>query len=94
MTLTASASDGGSGLASVEFFYHSWDWGQDEWVSLGVDQNGTNGWSASWNTTVHAAQPGMALLAIATDAAGNTAAFGLWDLFPLPDAHFLPITTR
>jgi hypothetical protein len=94
VTLTASASDGGSGLASVEFFYHSWDWGQDEWVSLGVDQNGTNGWSASWNTTVHAAQPGMALLAIATDAAGNTAAFGLWDLFPLPDALFLPITTR
>jgi hypothetical protein len=36
----------------------------------------------------------MALLAVAHDRAGNAAAYGLWDLFPLPDVLYLPLSAR
>ncbi|HUF37321.1 MAG TPA: peptidoglycan DD-metalloendopeptidase family protein [Anaerolineales bacterium] len=94
VTLTASAFDSDSGLASIEFFYHSYNWGQDLWISLGVDQDGSNGWSAVWDTNALPPHPGTALLAVATDRAGNVAAFGLWDLFPIPDVLYLPVTIR
>jgi hypothetical protein len=63
VTVRADASDD-KGVTKVEFF--------DGTTSLGIDSNGSNGWSVSWNTT-SAADGGHTLRAIATDSAGQTA---------------------
>ena len=62
VTVTASASDD-NGVTQVEFFV---DGG-----SIGVDTDGSNGWSASWDTTAYA-NGGHTVSAVATDTIGQT----------------------
>ena len=66
VTVSANATDnaGGSGMKSVEFFAGG--------TSLGTDNNGGDGWSVSWNTTLFSNGP-ITLTATATDIANNTA---------------------
>jgi N-acetylmuramoyl-L-alanine amidase len=63
VTVTADASDD-SAVSQVEFFV---DGG-----SIGVDSDGSDGWSASWDTTAYADGP-HTVSAAATDTAGQTA---------------------
>jgi len=58
------ASDATSGVAQVEFFVNG--------ASIGVDTNGDDGWSVSWDTTT-VTNDSHTLTATATDAAGNAA---------------------
>lgn len=63
VTISASASDD-VGVAQVEFFANG--------VSLGVDSNGTDGWSVTWDTTT-TADGVCTITATATDTASQTA---------------------
>ncbi|HUG98602.1 MAG TPA: S8 family serine peptidase [Gammaproteobacteria bacterium] len=63
VSVTASASDD-NGVSQVQFFV---DGG-----SIGVDTDGSNGWSASWDTT-GSADGGHTVTATATDSIGQTA---------------------
>ncbi|MFQ5859638.1 MAG: Ig-like domain-containing protein, partial [Anaerolineae bacterium] len=61
--VTADASDATGGVAQVEFFL-------DGSTSMGVDSDGSDGWSVTWDTTT-AGNGSHTLTATATDAAGN-----------------------
>lgn len=64
VTVTADASDDNS-VTQVEFFV-------DGSTSIGVDSNGSDGWSASWDTTAYA-EGSHTVSATATDTIGQTA---------------------
>ena len=61
--ITAGASDATSGVVQVEYFV--------EGTSIGVDSDGSDGWSTTWDTT-SVSNGSQALTATATDAAGNS----------------------
>jgi thermolysin len=63
VSVAADASDD-NGVSQVEFFV---DGG-----SIGVDSDGSDGWSASWDTTAYA-EGSHTISATATDTAGQTA---------------------
>ncbi len=63
VTVTADAADD-NGVSQVEFFI---DGG-----SIGIDSDGSDGWSASWDTTAYA-DGDHTVEAVATDSAGQTA---------------------
>ncbi len=63
VTVTANASDD-NGVDQVEFFVNG--------TSIGVDTNGSNGWSAVWDTTA-TANGSATVRATATDTIGQTA---------------------
>ena len=48
---TVQATDGGSGMAKVDFMWHSPDWVNDTWQLVGSDSNGADGWSAIFDPT-------------------------------------------
>lgn len=90
--LSAAVSDSGTGVRSVKFLYHLANFGGRAWVVLGTDTDGSDGWSATWDTKNFPAQPNMVLVVQATDGAGNVSAMGLWDLFAPGQKIYLPIT--
>jgi len=63
VSVTADASDD-SGVSQVEFFIDG--------SSIGVDSDGSDGYSTSWDTTAYA-DGGHTVEAVATDSAGQTA---------------------
>lgn len=79
-TITAQAGDSGSGVARVDFLWHTADWTNGSWQVLGSDGNGADGWSLGINPAGLANFEGSALAAQAFDYAGNSyteARFGL-----------------
>jgi FtsP/CotA-like multicopper oxidase with cupredoxin domain len=63
LTITATAADTAPGtVTQVEFFVDN--------VSIGIDTNGSDGWSASWDSTLVADGP-HTLTAVATDDAAQ-----------------------
>jgi hypothetical protein len=62
ITVAANATDD-VGVSQVEFFV--------EGASIGVDTNGADGWSVSWDTTT-ASDGNRTVEAVATDSAGQT----------------------
>ncbi len=77
-TVRAHAEDFGSGISHVEFFWHSGDWLNSDWVSLGSDWAGQDGWNVSY--TAEKEQNGAAFYIRAYDWAGNWTGAGSWDL--------------
>jgi len=61
----------GSRIESVAFWYHGRSWSNNDWVLLGKDQNGSNGWQAAISTATKPEASDYTILAVATDAAGN-----------------------
>lgn len=80
--VTVTASDAGSGVQKVEFWWHSGDWLNDAWILLGVDADGSDGWAlpGGWDTAGVPDQLGMALLARVMDWAGNQELLAAWNL--------------
>lgn len=77
--VSAEASDGtGSGVYSVAFWFHSRDWTGDEWVLLGRDYYGGDGWQAPLQTSNMPEGSGYGLVALATDMAGNVGVDVTW----------------
>jgi hypothetical protein len=71
--VSASVAEGstGSDIASVEFWFLGSNWSKSDWVNLGTDTNGSNGWQAAINTASLAEGSSYTLVAIATDNNGN-----------------------
>lgn len=71
ITFSAGASDAGTGVTSVAFYIHDNDWTDPNWVLVGFDQDGSDGWSVSPDLSWMTDQSNAAVLAIAPDKAGN-----------------------
>jgi hypothetical protein len=71
VSATATKGSTGSAISSVEFWLHSPDAAIDEWVNLGKDTNGTNGWQAPISTSALPEGNNYTVMAIVTDAQGN-----------------------
>jgi hypothetical protein len=71
--VSASVTKGSSGAAisSVEFWLREPGWAADEWVNLGKDTNGANGWQAPINISEMAEGSGYAVMAVVTDSLGH-----------------------
>lgn len=63
-----------SNIVSVEFWFHGRKWNTDNWVYLGKDTNGSNGWQAPIITSGMVEASNYTILAVATDALGNKGA--------------------
>jgi len=74
VSASVTEGSGGSGIVSVEFWFHGKNWNQDNWVKLGVDTNGSNGWQAPFTAGDLSEGNTYTLVAVATDAAGNQGA--------------------
>ncbi len=61
----------GSNITSVEFWFHGRSWSANDWVYLGKDTNGTNGWQAPIVTSGMTEANNYTILAVATDIAGR-----------------------
>ncbi|MGE5690197.1 MAG: OmpL47-type beta-barrel domain-containing protein [Pseudomonadota bacterium] len=71
--LTATASDAGSGVNSVDF--QRSPAGAGTWTTIASDADGSDGWTASLDTTAGSTPDGLYDLRVfVTDAAGNTTA--------------------
>ncbi len=80
ITVTVSAIDTGSGVRNVDFFWHSADWSGSDWIWLGSDLDGRDGWSITFDGGGLVEQRGAALFAWVCDWASNCAGDGAWNL--------------
>ena len=69
--IQVSAADSGSGMAYVDFYWHSPDWANGSWQYLGRDANGADGWQMSLDPNTKAPVSGSALYVKGVDGAGN-----------------------
>ncbi|OGO36567.1 MAG: hypothetical protein A2W35_02150 [Chloroflexi bacterium RBG_16_57_11] len=90
--LSVFASDGQSGISYVRFFWHSSDWLNSGWTSLGKDWDGSDGWNLMVDTATLPNLYGGAFYAQIFDKAGNWFGSGVWNLKPL--GYYLPIVSR
>ncbi len=80
LTITAGADDTASGVSRVEFWWHDPNWLGEDWALLGVDRDGTDGWSIDFDPAEQPEGSGMALFAQAYDWAGNSSGSGAWEI--------------
>ena len=80
VNITASASDSESGIARVEFLWHSADWSNSDWVWLGADTYGADGWNYNFNASELDEQQGGSFYIWAFDYVGNWTGAGVWNL--------------
>ncbi len=71
VSATVAPGSTGSAINSVEFWFHGRNWNTGNWVYLGKDTNGSNGWQAAINTRGMTEAGDYTILAVATDNAGN-----------------------
>jgi hypothetical protein len=90
ITLTLSAEDALSGVSHVEFLWHSGDWGNSDWITLGEDWDGQDGWSFPFDASTLSNQVNIAFYARIYDWAGNWTAAGAWNLNKVAHVTYLP----
>ena len=78
--ITANASDDTSGIRRVEFLWHSADWDNSDWIWLGSDNYGADGWTFDFDTSTIGEQQGGALYIWAFDFVDNYSSAGVWNL--------------
>jgi len=78
-TITVVASDNDE-VNRVEFLWHDADWENSEWVWLGADNDGRDGWSWDFSTSNLPEQRGGAFYIWAFDWVGNWTGAGVWNL--------------
>lgn len=78
-TITVVASDNDE-VNRVEFLWHDADWENSEWVWLGADNDGRDGWSWDFSTSSLPDQRGGAFYIWAFDWVGNWTGAGVWNL--------------
>jgi murein DD-endopeptidase MepM/ murein hydrolase activator NlpD len=83
-----------SGLSRVEFFWHSGDWLNDDWVLIGKDWEGPEIWSTIFNAEYIKNQKGMAFFANVYDWAGNWTGQSVWNVDRFHLTLYLPIIKR
>jgi hypothetical protein len=90
--LIVFASDGQSGISYVRFFWHSSDWSNSGWTSLGKDWDGSDGWNLMVDTSTLPNLYGGAFYAQIFDKAGNWFGSGVWNLQGL--SYYLPLVIK
>ncbi|RLB22987.1 MAG: hypothetical protein DRG71_06515 [Deltaproteobacteria bacterium] len=80
ISITAEASDVGSGVRNVTFLWHSGDWSNPDWQVLGEDWDGSDGWAIDWDVGSLPDQANAALYAWAFDWGGHWVGMECWDL--------------
>jgi len=78
--LKVNADDGLSGVSHVRFFWHSNDWQNSNWISIGDDWDGQDGWNYPFDASVVPDLSGIAFYADVYDWAGNRIGTGVWNL--------------
>jgi hypothetical protein len=71
VSATVTEGSTGSDIASVEFWFLGSNWSKGEWVNLGLDTDGSNGWQAAVNPASLAEGSSYTIVAVATDKNGN-----------------------
>jgi len=79
ITLTVDASDTISGISHVKFFWHPADWKDSDWISLGEDWDGLDGWKMNLDVPVFEDPSQIAFYARAYDRAGNVSGAAYWN---------------
>ncbi len=97
--LEVDASDSDGWIKQVGFYYHAPDWNSGEWVLLGIDTNGSDGWSWSIDPVSLALTNGASFVAMVEDDGGVITTIGKWDLevdssTPETQMAVLPSTTE
>jgi hypothetical protein len=69
--IAVEAADAESGVLGVTFFWHSADWNNSDWVWLGEDMDGTDGWAWNFDASTLPDQQGAAFYAWAFDWTRN-----------------------
>ena len=75
ITLKIAADDTISGISHVKFYWHTPDWQNSEWIVLGEDWNGQDG----WNYVFTGEENPDGFFARAYDWAGNSTGIGVWN---------------
>jgi hypothetical protein len=94
VTITVSASDAGSGVSHVQFKWHSGDWSSSDWVDLGADWDGSNGWSIPFDSAAVSPDADLSFYALVYDRAGNWIGAGVWDVMRVNTLSFIPFIHR
>jgi murein DD-endopeptidase MepM/ murein hydrolase activator NlpD len=92
IALSISADDTLSGVSHVQFSWHSADWLNSDWIVLGEDWDGRDGWSYVFDVSNVASVTGIAFYARIYDWAGNWIGTGVWNL--MPPSYYLPFIVR
>ncbi|HVN54990.1 MAG TPA: pre-peptidase C-terminal domain-containing protein [Anaerolineaceae bacterium] len=78
LTVQVADSQGGSSISHVDFFVHSPDWLNTNWVKVGSDWNGADGWSVVYDPTSSLGKEPYSVYARVTDWTGSTAVALMW----------------
>ncbi|MGD2156644.1 MAG: peptidoglycan DD-metalloendopeptidase family protein, partial [Anaerolineales bacterium] len=71
ITIQTVPNDQESGIQSIRFLWHSGDWADDDWIDLGIDEDGDDGWGVNFDAASPEEQDQVAFYAYAYDWAGN-----------------------
>lgn len=81
--LRVNASDQDSGISRVQFFWHGSDWVNSNWIYLGEDWDGTDGWtSPEFDVGGVSDAKSLGFFARVFDWAGNWTDIGFWNQKP------------
>lgn len=80
MDITAQVNEVTNGVNRVEFYWHSTDWLTGNWIKLGTDYDGTDGWSVEFNPSGQPEGTGAAIYIDVYDMAGNWSGATTWNL--------------
>ncbi|MBE0698407.1 MAG: PPC domain-containing protein, partial [Anaerolineaceae bacterium] len=80
-TITAAGIDvDGGSVAKISFYWHGPNWSKPEWVKLGTDTNGSDGWSFPVDPALYGGVKGSAVYAQAVSQSGGILGTVIWDL--------------
>ena len=82
----ADVTDAMSGVSHVDFMWHSGDWVNDSWNTLGSDWDGSDGWGVDFDGSSMVGQQGLAFYAQAFDKAGNSMGAAAWNVSVIDDS--------
>jgi len=92
--ISAAATDfDGGPVANVEFYWHGPDWSQD-WVLVGTDTDGSDGWWVDVDPAAYGGVAGGALYVQGNSRTGGVKGAVLWDLqadFVTPASRLNPL---
>jgi hypothetical protein len=92
--IRVNADDAQSGISRVEFLWHDGNWGSSDWVWLGADWDGSDGWRFNWDTSSIPEQSNMAVYIWAFDWADNWVGDGAYGLILDRTPIYIPLVCR
>lgn len=79
--ITVNASDTGSGVSHVVFYWHDHNWMSGVWTKVGEDWSGVDGWRYAFNPTASAGKGTQgAIYAQVFDQSGNYTGASSWNI--------------